>query len=398
MAIQLFTATFDIDACLEQVRECLEKGWTGMGFKTVAFEEAWKAYTGLAHAYYVNSATAALNLSIEVLKRKYGWEDGDEIITTPFTFVSTNHAILLCNMKAVFADIDDTLCLDPADVEAKISERTRAVMFVGFGGNTGKLDAVSAICKKHNLKLILDASHLAGTRLNGKTPGLDADAVCYSYQAVKNLPTGDSGMICFKDADCDAEVRKLAWLGINKDTYARTISSDGTYKWRYDVEYVGYKYNGNAIMAGIALAQLPHLDRDNAYRRQLATWYTEGFQDNDQIGLIPIAEHCESSRHLFQIVVEDRDELMVYLNANQIYPGVHYVDNTQYRMYAYAQGTCPKAAYYSDHIISLPMHMRLSYEDVRYIVGKVNDFMKTNKGGIDDGSEDAKRKDPSDEF
>lgn len=375
MAIQLFVPTFDVEGCLAEIRECLEKGWTGMGFKTVQFEEEWKKYTGLPYAYFINSATAGLNLAVEIFKEQYGWEDGDEIISTPMTFISTNHAILLANMKAVFADIDDTLCLDPADVEKKITDKTRAVIFVGFGGNTGKIDEVMDICKKHGLKFIIDAAHMAGTRLNGQTPGKEADVICYSYQAVKNLPTGDSGMICFKDAVCDAEVHKLAWLGINKDTYSRTLSSEGTYKWKYDVEYVGYKYNGNSIMAAIALAQLPHLNRDNAYRRQLAAWYTEGFKDCNKIKLVEVPENCESSRHLFQIIVEKRDELMVYLNANQIYPGVHYVDNTEYRMYNYAQGTCPKAAYVSDHIISLPMHMRLTYDDVQFIIKTVLEYI-----------------------
>ncbi len=376
MAIQLFVPTFDVDACLAQVRECLEKGWTGMGYKTVEFEEAWKKYTGLPHAYYVNSNTAGLNLAVEVLKIQNGWADDDEIITTPLTFISTNHAIILGKMKAVFADVDDTLCLDPAEVEKHITNRTRAVMFVGFGGNTGRYGEIVALCKKHGLKLILDAAHMAGTRLNSEIPGKEADVVVYSFQAVKNLPTGDSGIVCFATAENDALVRKLAWLGINKDTYSRTISEGGTYKWKYDVEYVGYKDNGNAIMAGIALAQLPHLDRDNAYRRTLAQWYTDGFKDyGDKLRLVETPADCESARHLFQIIVDDRDGLMIYLNANEIYPGVHYVDNTEYRMYRYADGSCPRARYASNHIISLPMHLRLTYSDVRKVIQTIVEYL-----------------------
>lgn len=376
MAIQLFTATFDVEACLSEIRECLEKGWTGMGFKTVELEKKWMEYTGLPHAYFLNSATAGLNLAFDVLKEMNGWDDDAEVITTPITFVSTNHAILLANLKAVFADVDDTLCLDPKDVEKKITDKTKAVLYVGMGGNAGHYFDMVKLCEKYGLKLILDAAHMAGTRINGVIPGKEADVVVYSFQAVKNLPTGDSGMICFKSEEADAITRKKAWLGINKDTYSRTISSGGTYKWKYDVEYVGNKYNGNAIMAAIALAQLPHLDRDNAYRRQLASWYTQGFASySDKIKLVNIPDECESSRHLFQIIVEDRDGLMVYLNANEIYPGVHYVDNTEYRMYSHAQGTCPNASYISNHVISLPMHMRLTYEDVQTVVKCVLDYV-----------------------
>lgn len=376
MAIQLFVPTFEIDACLREIRECLEKGWTGMGFKTVQFEEEWKKYTGLPNAYYLNSATAGLNLAFEVLKEKYGWNEGDEVITTPITFISSNHAIVLANLKAVFADIDNTLCLDPVDVEKKITSRTRAILFVGIGGNTGHYAEIVEICRKHGLMLVLDAAHMAGTRLDGKMPGREAEAVVYSFQAVKNMPTGDSGIVCFKDAECDAITRKKAWLGINKDTYARSTNTGGTYKWKYDVEYVGNKYNGNAVMAAIALAQLPYLDRDNSFRRQLAKWYTEGFKPYpDRIKLVEVPQNCESSRHLFQIIVEDRDGLMAYLNEQAIYPGVHYIDNTEYRMYAYAKGTCPQAAYVSNHVISLPMHLRMTYADVQEVISNVVKFV-----------------------
>lgn len=375
MAIQLFVPTFDIDGCLAEIKECLEKGWTGLGYKTVEFEEKWKEYTGLPHAHFLNSATVGLNLAFEVLKETNQWDDGSEVITTPLTFISSNHAILLNNLKAVFADIDDTLCLDPADVERKITPKTKGVLFVGIGGNTGHYEQIVDICRRHNLKLVLDAAHMAGTRLNGVIPGKEADAVIYSFQAVKNLPTADSGMICFKEHEHDIIVRKKTWLGINKDTYMRS-SDGGTYKWKYDVEYTGYKYHGNSIIASIALAQLKHLDKDNAYRRQIAKWYTEGFVElHDKIQLVDVPLNCESSRHLFQILVKDRDALMTYLNKQDIYPGVHYVDNTQYRMYSYAKGTCPRAAYASEHLISLPLHMRLTYEDVQYVIRTVTEFI-----------------------
>ena len=374
MAIQLFVPTFDVEECLKEIRECLEKGWTGMGFKTVQFEEEWKKYTGLQNAHFLNSATAGLNLAFEVLKEQYNWDDEDEVITTPLTFISSNHAILLNGLHAEFADIDDTLCLDPVEVEKHITSRTKAVLFVGMGGNAGHFERILEICKKHNLKLVLDAAHMSGTRLNGETPAKYADVAVFSFQAVKNLPTADSGMICFKEKAFDEIVRKKTWLGINKDTYLRS-SDNGTYKWKYDVEYVGYKYHGNSIMAAIALAQIKHLDRDNAYRRQIAKWYTEGFAPYaDKIRLVEVPAECESSRHLFQILIDDRDALMLALNKADIYPGVHYVDNTEYRMYAYAKGTCPKASYVSDHVISLPMHMRLTLKDVQTVTQSVVEF------------------------
>lgn len=377
MAIQLFTPTFDVEGCLEEIRECLEKGWTGLGYKTVQFEEEFKKYTGWEHAHFLNSATAGLNLAFEILKQENNWSDDAEVITTPLTFVSSNHAILLAGLNAVFADIDDTLCLNSKSVEGKITEKTKAVLFVGLGGNTGHFKEIAALCKKYKLALILDAAHMAGTRYkDGTTPGEEADAIVYSFQAVKNLPTADSGMICFKNAEYDKIVREMSWLGINKDTYART-NGGGTYKWRYDVEYVGNKYHGNSIMAAIGLAQIKHLDRENSYRRQLAEWYTKGFEGfEDKIKLVQVEKDCESSRHLFQILVDNRDEMMLALNAQEIYPGVHYIDNTEYGMYAYGKGTCEYAHYVSEHVISLPMHMQLSFDDVQTIVKAVIKFVE----------------------
>lgn len=373
--IQLFVPTFRTRECLAEIEECLEKGWTGLGFKTVEFERAWTEYTGLPHAHFLNSETVGLDMAVDILKEQLKWHDGDEIISTPLTFVSTNHAILYNNMKVVFADVDEYLCLDPKSVEERITPKTRAVMYVGLGGNTGRLNEIVRICRKHGLKLILDAAHMAGTRLKGEIPGKEADVVLYSFQAVKNCPTGDSGMICFKNAEFDEIARKKAWLGINKDTYARTAGG-GAYKWKYDVEYVGRKNHGNSIMAAIALVSLKYLDRDNAFRRTVAGWYEAAFKGAQNVKIVPIAPDCESSRHLFQILVENRDELLFALNECGIFPGVHYRDNIEYRMYSYAEGTCPNARYASDHVLSLPMHMRLTHDDVMYVADMVKKYAR----------------------
>ena len=299
MSIQVLKPKFHVDECLEAVRDCLEKGWTGMGFKTVEFEEEWKKYTGHKNAYYLNSNTVGLHLAVKILKMQNGWQDGDEIISTPITFVSTNHAIMYENLHVTFADVDEYLCLDPVNVEKKITPKTKAVIFVGYGGRVGQLDKIIAICIKHGLKLILDAAHMSGTKVNGVCPGTwnGVDVSVYSYQAVKNLPTGDSGMICFAEEENDKLARQLAWLGINKDTYAR--ANTGTYKWKYDVDYLGYKYNGNAIMAAIALVQLKYLDEENARRREIVHMYDEGFKNNSAIKIVPAPYADECSYHIY---------------------------------------------------------------------------------------------------
>lgn len=376
MSIQLFVPHFEIDECLEEMRLCLEKGWTGLGYKTIEFESAWKKYTGLSNAHFINSATVGLHLAVKILKMVHNWSDDDEIISTPLTFISTNHAIVYENMNVVFADVDQYLCLDPKDVEKKITNKTRAIMYVGIGGSTGQYKEILNLCTKYNLRLIVDAAHMSGTRLDGEVPGKEADVIVYSFQAVKNLPTADSGMICFKDNQCDELCRKLTWLGINKDTFER-VGVKGSYKWKYDVEHLGYKYHGNSIMAAIGLVQLRYLDRDNAYRRQLTQWYNQLFiQYPEKINITPIPVGCESSNHLYIIEVKNRDELLQALNQVNIYPGVHYRDNTNYKLYSYAHGTCPNSHKISENILSLPIHMKLSKANVDYVCEQVIKYAK----------------------
>jgi dTDP-4-amino-4,6-dideoxygalactose transaminase len=364
--IQLFVPVFRVEECLEEVRECLEKGWTGLGYKTVAFEAAWSAYTALPHAHFLNSATAGLHLAVRLLKEQGGWQAGDEIITTPLTFVSTNHAILYEQLQPVFADVDEHLCLDPDSVARLITPRTRAVMFVGLGGNTGCLAEVAELCRARGLKLILDAAHMTGTRWHGRHVGAEADVSVFSFQAVKNLPTADAGMICFADPVLDAAVRTWTWLGINKDTYTRT-HSDGVYKWHYDVDHVGYKYHGNSIMAALGLVAVKYVDDDNAYRRQVAAWYDEELAGAPGVERVPMRAGCEPSRHLYQVLVDRRDEVILALNQRQIFPGVHYRDNTLYAPYAEAQAACPRSFAASQRLISLPMHLRLTHADVQRV-------------------------------
>lgn len=277
-------------------------------------------------------------------------------------------------LKPVFADVDKSLCLDPKSVESKITNKTKAIIYVGIGGNTGQLEEIQSICKKHNLKLILDAAHMAGTKIKNIFGGMgyttehvgkQADVTVFSFQAVKNLPTADSGMICFKDKEDDKLARKLSWLGINKDTFNR--STQGSYKWKYNVEEVGFKYHGNSIMASIGLTQLQYLDEDNDYRNYIAEQYISNLKGIKGIKIIydsPLVE--KSSRHLFQIRVDKnkRDSIIEQLYKNEIYPGVHYIDNTTYPMYNYAFGSCPNAHQFSDELITLPIHLDITLEDI----------------------------------
>lgn len=376
--IHLFVPSFRTDEVLDQIRDCLERGWTGLGFKTVEIEAAWRDYSGFEHAHFVNSATAGLHLAFKLLKERQGWREGDEVITSPLTFVSTNHAILYEGLAPVFADVDATLCLDPESVARRIGPRTRAVCFVGMGGNPGRYDAIREICDSHGLALVLDAAHMAGSWMDAQSgrlhAGRSADAAVFSFQAVKNLPTADSGMLCFRDGELDLEARKWTWLGINKDTYSRTIEG-GRYTWLYDVEHVGYKYHGNSIMAAMALVGLRYLEQDNAFRRELCARYDDHLAGAPGIAAVPMAKGCTPSRHLYQVRVANRDAVVLELQEHGIYPGVHYRDNTLYPMYASQAGACPIARTASEEVISLPLHLRLGPEHVERVASTLRDIV-----------------------
>jgi len=398
--INVLKPKYRTDEVLKEIKKCFDKSWTGMGFKTVEFEEAWKEYTKLPHAHFLQSNTVGLHLALNIFKTQEGWNDGDQVITTPLTFVSSNHAILYERLQPVFADVDETLCLDPQSVKDRITSKTRAVMYVGMGGNAGNLNEIKDICEQHGLKLILDAAHMAGTYTKEMAPdpsgggyaishcGWEADVSVFSFQAVKNLPTADSGMICFKEEKYDKLVRQLSWLGIDKDTYSRS-DDEGSYKWKYDVPNVGFKYHGNSIMASIGLVQLKYLDKDNDRRNEIADLYDKLFTQKSQkkflkknnfssVKKITTSWHTEkSSRHLYQVLIDEnkRDLVIEYLYKNEIYPGVHYIDNTLYPMYKYAYGTCPNAHRYSKQLITLPIHLNLKDKDCEIILNLLGNIL-----------------------
>ena len=372
--IQVLKPLFRTREVLEEIEDCLEKGWTGIGYKTEEFEEKWKVFTNFNNCHFLNSASSGLHLALKIYKDKLGWEEGDEVITSGLTFISTNHAILYENLNPVFADIDSSLCLNPDSVERLISKKTRALIYVGVGGNTGNFKSIVKLCKNHNLILILDAAHMAGTKWkeNNTHVGSEADCAIFSFQAVKNLPSGDAGAICFNDKELDQRARKLSWLGIDKSTFDRF--SEGSYKWRYDVNDLGFKYHGNSVMAAICLVSLRYLEEDNQYRRDISDTYTHGLKHLNKINLIQHDQEISSSRHLYQISLDKRDDLMNFLYEKSIYCGVHYLNNQGYKIFKGFKNEVKMTKYYSDKILSLPLHLNLNTEDIERVINSICSF------------------------
>jgi len=364
--IQLFKPKYNTEKILENLRGVLNSGWTGTGPKCKEFEEKFNEYTGAKHSHYVSSATAALHIATRLLDLK----KGSKILTTPLTFVSSNAAIVYEGHEPVFVDVNKhDLSMCALDFMNKLeSEKAKAAIWVHYGGHVS--DDFEAVMhqRPEKFQIIEDCAHAMGGKYSdGRTVGNSSNMCCHSFQAVKNLATADSGMITVPTEELLKRVKKLAWLGIDKDTFARTNANPSEiYKWKYDVSELGWKYNGNDIMATIALVQLAELDRENAYRRQIAYWYREKLGVRG-INRIKFVHSCfEAAHHLFVIRAKNRDEVLAKLKEEKIAPGVHYLPNYEFPVFNkfYRKGMCPNAEQLSAEILSLPNHLELTEKDI----------------------------------
>jgi dTDP-4-amino-4,6-dideoxygalactose transaminase len=375
--IQLFKPIFNIERILEEIKECLDSGWTGIGFKTLEFEDKFCKYTGIPRSHMTNSATSALHLALEIIKENTPvTSTADAVVTSPLTFVSDAHVILHANLEPMFLDVDEYLCLNPRELENYLDNtynniEVLAVIFTGLAGNIGKFSSIAHVCKAYNIPLILDASHMLGTYVDGKHIGNEADYTVFSFQSVKNLPTADAGMLCCKSPKDDQLARKFSWLGISKDTYTRQFSGGN---WKYEVDSLGWKYHGNSIMAAMGIAGLEVLKEQNSIRTEQALRYT-GKLDWKKYSGIPIPDNCRSSRHLFQVKVHSfsRDKVISYARDKGVELGVHYKLITDFKYYkGYNLFPLSNAELASKQLISLPIGPHLSDEDVSKVIEVMN--------------------------
>jgi perosamine synthetase len=350
--IKLFHPYIPEEFC-EELKDVLSSGWIGQGAVTERFEKEFAEYVGAKYAVMTNSASSALNLAVEVS----GLGPGDEVLTTPITFVSTNHAILEAGATPVFVDVDPrNLMIDLDKAEAAITPRTKAIIAVHYAGNPIDIYKLYYLAKKHNLKVIEDAAHACGATYDKRRIG-SFGLTCFSFQAVKNLPVGDGGMVTTNDLEEYKKIRSLTWMGIDRTTYDR---SKTPYKWEYDVTALGHKYHSNDIAACIGSQGLRELEMWNGHRYGLARVYHKQLRETGVQFLMPTI-NTYSSNHLFVIKVDNRDALHDQLLEKGIETGVHYKPNNHYSMYPDAD--LPETEKVYKRILSLPMHYRLSIDD-----------------------------------
>jgi dTDP-4-amino-4,6-dideoxygalactose transaminase len=358
---------------IEEVVDSLRRGWLGTGPKVARFEKDFVAYKGgWGHPAALFSATAALHLSLLAS----GVGPGDEVITTPMTFCATVNAILHAGATPVLADVDpNTFNLDPADVAARITPRTRAILPVHFAGRACDMGALGALAEKHGLKIIEDCAHAIETTWHGRHAGTFGDFGCYSFYATKNVAMGEGGLVLARNEEDMARVKVLGLHGMSRDAWKR-FSAEG-YR-HYEVIAVGFKYNMTDLQAAIGLHQLARVEKNWARRDALWQRYDQRLAGLP-IGLpAPAEPDTKHARHLYTVLVDEkvagisRDAFLDGMTKEGIGVGVHYQSVAEFAVYHELLGwhpdMWPNARRIGQQTVSLNLTPKMSDADLDDVV------------------------------
>jgi dTDP-4-amino-4,6-dideoxygalactose transaminase len=362
---------------IQGVVECLRSGWLTTGMKVREFETAFAKYIGAKHAIAVNSCTSALHLALEAA----GVKPGDEVITSPMTFTATAAVVEHLRARPVFADIDaESMNIDPASIEAKITPRTKAILPVHFAGQACDMDAIGAIARRHNLVVVEDAAHAIPTRYQGRLVGTLSPLTCFSFYATKNITTGEGGMVTTDDDRYAERIRLMTLHGMNKDAWKRYMQGGA---WAYDVVAPGYKYNLTDVAAAIGLPQLKRCDEFHARRLEIARKYDEGFAGLRGVVTPVVRDPQSHGWHLYVIRVNadqltiGRDAFIQALSERNIGVSVHFIPlhlQPYYRdTYGLKPEDFPRATATFQRILSLPLYARMSDGDIQDVIDAVVD-------------------------
>ncbi len=343
------------------IEEVLEGSCLSMGPKLEEFEKKIANYIGVKYAVAVNSGTSALHLSI----RSLGIKEGDEVITTPFSFIASANCILFEKAKPVFVDIDkDTLCIDASKIEEKITKRTKAIIPVHIFGHPCKMDEIMRIAKKHNLKVIEDACEAIGAEYKGKKVGSFGDISTFAFYPNKQITTGEGGMILTNN-------KKIAEL-------SRSMRNQGRDKKnRHSI--LGYNYRMDELSAALGVAQMERIEEILAKREKVAKTY------NQKIQGLYISSDVKMSWFIYLIKLDeifsrkDRDKVIKELKergigCNNYFPPIHLEP-----LYGYKRGEFPITERVSDLTIALPFYNNLKKEDIDYVCKNLKEILKKIK-------------------
>ncbi|MGE5363706.1 MAG: DegT/DnrJ/EryC1/StrS family aminotransferase [Bacteroidota bacterium] len=379
----LFHKPFITEDEISEVTDTIKSGWWTTGPKTFRFEEEFNKFVGAGHSVVVNSWTAAAHLALEAI----GLKRGDEVIVPSMTFTSTAEIVCYFGATPVIVDVNrDTLNIDVSEIEKHITEKTKAIIPVHYGGLPCDMDEILELAKKYNLRVIEDAAHAFPAKYKGRTIGSISDITCFSFYATKTLATGEGGMICTNDADIAARCSIMRLHGINRDAWKR-YSSEGS--WYYEVVAPGYKYNFTDLQASLGLSQLKKAEQLLNMRKQIAAMYDRAFGSNDLIELHPKLSDRESAMHLYPVkfrlegLKTDRNAIYDELKKAGVGASVHFIPLYRHPYYRDTFGLnsadYPASEYAFPRILSLPLWPGMTEDQVMKVADTLNDICRKNR-------------------
>lgn len=362
---------------ISRVVTCLKSGWITTGVLCKEFEDKFCELTGARQAVTLSSATAGMHLMLNALNL----QPGDEVITPSMTFASTINMIILHQAKPVFVDIDyGTLNMNCDLIEARMSAKTKAIIPVHFAGAPADMDKINELARKYSLTVIEDAAHAVGTYYKGVHAGGFGHPAIFSFHPIKNITTGEGGMVTLNDADLERKLRLLRFHGIERDAWKRYGKGGNP---SYDITEPGYKYNMPDLLAALGLAQFERWQELNARRQALARSYMEGLQGLNKLDLpqAPLYDHIHAW-HLFIVKIKDlpRDEFMRKLAEYNIGYGLHFPPahtlsfiKKRFKADRTPLSETDRAA---DKILSLPLFPDMDENDVKYVCAAIKEILK----------------------
>lgn len=356
-----FFDTYISTAAIKRVEDVLKSCRVSEGKIVKDFENALHTNLGLQNPVTLNSCTSALHLAL-VLS---GIGPGDEVILPPQTFVATGLVILMQSAKPVFADIQlHTGNIDPESIRRKITDRTKAIIPVHWGGYPCDMDEISAIAKEFNLTVIEDAAHALGAQYKGKPIGTISRFTAFSFQAIKHLTTGDGGALCcvYEDDYKRAKVRR--WFGIDRENSKVSILGERD----YNIQELGYKYHMNDLSAAVGLGNLEDSSLNLKRRYEIATFYRKELDNLPGLNLLNYREDRKSAFWLFTILVENRLNFVRKLKEHGIPTSVVHQRIDRNSVFGGITPDLHNQEKFDDFQIAIPIHPRLEDEELNHIV------------------------------
>lgn len=360
------------DEDIQSVVDVLKSDFLTCGPQILKFEEKLCEVTGAQYAVAVSNGTAALHLACLAA----GITKGDEVITTPLTFAASSNCALYCGAKPVFADVDpNTYLIDPKEIEAKITDKTKAVIAVDFTGQAADLDEIKRICKKNKIVFIEDAAHSIGTKYAGQNVGSIADMTTFSFHPVKTITGGEGGAIVTNDVTLYEKLVLLRSHGITRDSKYMDAKNQGG--WYYEQISLGFNYRMTDMQAALIISQLNKLEKFKIKRQQIAEKYNKAFEEIEGIILQKENPKSDTARHLYIIQLDlaklkvGRKEIYDALNAENVCCNVHYIPVyyfPYYQQLGYRKGICPNAEKIYEGILSIPLFYSMTEEDINSVI------------------------------